>query len=259
MHQYRRPYKVKRKKSILKNRFFWLGILILIVFIAIFYFLILSPVFKIKEIKISGNQKVLTTDIENTVQKVLSSEGKNIFILNTEKIKNEISFNFPQIGQVKVKKELPDGLIIAIEERKPVAVFCHNVNYFLTDKEGIIFEQIPEAMNDYLKIQNPSLNKDLKLGDRAVEEEQMAQILAIESKLREDLKIPLIGVSIISEKRFNLETLEGWEVYLNPEGDLNWQLTKLKAVLEEEIPLEKRKDLEYIELRFGNFAPYKYR
>jgi len=33
----------------------------------------------------------------------------------------------------------------------------------------------------------------------------------------------------------------------------------LRAVLEEEILPEKRKNLEYIELRFGNLAPYKYK
>jgi len=29
--------------------------------------------------------------------------------------------------------------------------------------------------------------------------------------------------------------------------------------LEEKIPPESRKDLEYIELRFGNLAPFKYK
>jgi len=54
----------------------------------------------------------------------------------------------------------------------------------------------------------------------------------------------------------------GWEIYFNlqkDQKDIDWQLVKLRAVLEEKIPSENRKDLEYIELRFGNFAPYKYK
>ncbi len=54
-------------------------------------------------------------------------------------------------------------------------------------------------------------------------------------------------------------TQGGWELYFNPRGDIKWQLTKLKVLLDEKIPPEKRKDLQWIELRFGNFANPKYR
>ena len=46
---------------------------------------------------------------------------------------------------------------------------------------------------------------------------------------------------------------------MNPQERVEWQLTKLEVNLKEEIPPESRKNLEYIELRFGNFAPYKYK
>ena len=96
------------------------------------------------------------------------------------------------------------------------------------------------------------------MGERVIKKEQISQILEIKSKLENDLKITLEEVSIISEERMNLKTTEGWEIYLNPKGDIAWQLTKLSAVLEKEISSGKRGNLEYIELRFGNFAPYKY-
>ncbi len=34
-------------------------------------------------------------------------------------------------------------------------------------------------------------------------------------------------------------------------NSIDWQMTKLNLVLEKEIPPEKRGDLEYIDLRFG--------
>ena len=64
---------------------------------------------------------------------------------------------------------------------------------------------------------------------------------------------------IVSDEKLTGLTTEDWEVYFNLQKDIEWQLTKLRAVLEEKIPPEKRKDLEYIELRFGNFAPFKYK
>jgi len=96
------------------------------------------------------------------------------------------------------------------------------------------------------------------LGNKVIEKEFLSSILDTESKLENNLKIPVEEVLVVSDERINLKTSEGWEIYLNPKGDVDWQLTKLSEVLEKEIPLEKRGNLQYIELRFGNFAPYKY-
>jgi len=88
------------------------------------------------------------------------------------------------------------------------------------------------------------------LGERIAEKEIISQIIDLESKLKEDLKIPLKELTIVSEERLNAKTLEGWEIYFNLKGDLNWQILKLKAVLENRIPPEKRGNVIYIDLRF---------
>jgi len=95
------------------------------------------------------------------------------------------------------------------------------------------------------------------LGDRIIAKEQISKILEIGTKLKDNFKIPIEEILVVSDERLNVKTSEGWQIYFDPQKDLNWQLTKLSAVLKEEIPPEKRADLEYIELRFGNFAPYK--
>jgi hypothetical protein len=52
---------------------------------------------------------------------------------------------------------------------------------------------------------------------------------------------------------------EGWQIYfsLDPDSDINTQLVKLNLLLSGEIPLENRKNLEYIDLRFKDRAFYK--
>ena len=271
--KYRKPYRIKKKKSIFRNRFFWLGILILIVFIGLFYFLVFSSFFQIKEIKISGNsafaealadrQKISVENIQEVIEKeieqrVLFLPSKSIFLADFPKIKAKISETFPQIAQINFKRKFPDTLTVTIEERKPTAVFNQEDLYFFLDKEGIIFENTL-AGGQLIKIKKAIKDKELKLGDRVLEKELISAILEIESKLENDLKIPIEEVLVVSDERINIKTSDGWEIYLNPKGDIEWQLTKLRVDLEEEIPQERRKDLEYIELRFGNFAPYKYR
>ena len=165
---------------------------------------------------------------------------------------------FPQINQINFKRKFPQSLEVTVEERKPEAIFCQEEKCFFLDKEGIIFEEVSGG-EEYPKIKNSAINQPLNFGDRVVEKELLRLILETELKLRDDFKIPIGELLIVSDENVHAKTLEGWEIYFNPKGDLGWQLTKLKADLEEEILQEKRKDLEYIELRFGNFAPYKYR
>lgn len=262
MHRnYRRSYRVKKKKSILKNKFFWIGIFILITIIGFFYFFFLSDFFQIKEIIINNNgEKVSAEDIQPTIEKeikekILFFETKSIFSVNLNKIKNTILNEFPQIAELEIKRKFPQTLILSVKERKRVGIFCEKnlieekINCFFLDKEGVIFEEF-SGENQMLRIQKEKPTENLKLGQKIIENEIIDAILKTENYLKEDLKIPLESVIIVSQERINLKTSEGWEIYINPQNDLTWQLTKLKAVLKEEISEEKRKNLEYIELRF---------
>jgi len=272
-HPTYRPYRAKRLKptrqrrrhlkSIISSRFFWTGVLILVIAGGIFYLAYFSSIFQIREIKISGNHKVSTEDLQSIIQnkiekKVLLFPSKSIFLTNLNKINETIIDKFPQIAKADLKRNLPDTILVKIEERKPTAIFYQEENQFFVDKEGIIFEAVSETKPEILKIRSQNLKEELKLGEKVIEKEQLFQILDFATRLKSDFGIPLKEFIIVSEEKLTVITTEEWEVYLDPREDTEWQLTKLRAVLEEEILPENRKNLEYIDLRFGNFAPYKY-
>ncbi len=263
MERYRRAYRIKKKKSIFKNRFFWFSILILIILGSVFYFLFFSDFFQIKKIIIAGERKILKEKIELLVEKKLEKKmlwlkTKSIFLVNFNEIKKDILNNFPQIVKVEIKRRFPHSLYIGLEERLGAAIFCQEDQCFLLDKEGIIFEEISKNESNFLRIKTIELKEKLGLGERVIDGDLLSKILEVSSKLK-DLKIFVEELFLVSDEKINIKTAEEWEIYFNPKGDFNWQLIKLKAVLDKEIPQEKRKDLEYIDLRFGNFAPYKYR
>ena len=276
MIRYRKPHRFKRKKSIIKNRFFWLGLFIFILFICISYFLFFSGFFRIEHVVVFGNKKVLKEEItkvaeEGLLEKTLFFPTKNIFLVNLKEMKEDILSSFPQIEGIEIKRTFPRTLALTIIERKGVAQICKTrelftkdeteISYekcFLLDKEGIVFEEVLEDNLYVPKLKNPNLKDELKLGVKVIDETLLSKVSDIFSNL-EDLNILTKEFSLISDERINIKTSDGWEIYLNPNKNLNWQLTKLKAVLRENIPSEKRKDLEYIELRFGNSAPFKYR
>jgi len=260
--KYRKPHRVKRKKSILKSRFFWLTILILIFLGSLFYFLFFSPLFQVKNIFISGAEKISSSEIKNFVQnklekKILFLRTKSIFLININEIEKEVLKNFPPVAEIKIGRKFPDVLNINLVERSPLANFCQAEKCFLLDKEGITFEE-SEAKADLIKIIDGQKEKIPKSGEKMIENNYLEKILKIQKFFQEELKIEIEEFTVF-EKRLNLKTKEGWEIYFDPREDINWQLTKLNLVLKEKIPSEKRKDLEYIELRFGDLATFRYR
>lgn len=272
--QYRSPRRVKIKKSVFRSRFFWLGVLVFCFFGILFYLVVFFPPLQIKEIKITGNAAVSRESIMGKIEdkiniKIINFPSKSIFLVNLGEIKKYVLNNFPKLASVEIKREFPNILLATVEERVGLANWRGAINdsenlderknnYFLIDKEGIIFEEAALATTP-IKIVSREAPNDFSLGAKVIEEELLSHILKIESKLKENFKISVSEFLIVSRERLNVKIDEGWEAYFNPREDMDWQLTKLILVLEKEIPPDLRRNLEYIELRFGERAYFKYK
>jgi len=274
----RNPYRVKRKKSILRNGVFWLSILSVMIIAGFLYLFCSSDFFQTKEIKISGTSKASGEEIERIIkenlnEKILFFSTENIFLLNSKRINQEILKKFPQISDLKIRKKFWGILSVSVTERMAIAVICQNIeeenkNCFFVDKEGVVFEPIVNAVNEgkqkllgnhlnlpELKMSSPT---DIFLGKKVLWKERLSDLFKTESALK-NINVIIREIKIISNDRVDFQTEEGWQIFFNSEKDMQRQMTKLKTILEKEIPAEKRTGLEYIDLRFGNFAPYKYR
>jgi len=250
---YRKPHSYKNKKSIFKNRLFWLGALFFLVFGFIFYLLIFFDSFQIKGIRVEGAEKLSAGEIELLAEGYLEKsflffKTKSIFLIGKEEIKNQILAAFPLVGGIKVSRQWPATLKISIKEKIAVALWCENDACFELDETGIIF-QAGEIDSALIKIE--SNQPGLVLGAKAVEAGLLMKILDINSKLKQEAGISIESVEIVSEDRLDFLTAEGWQAYFNLAGDLDWQITELALVLEKEISSAKRRNLEYIDLRYS--------
>ncbi|MFH1181183.1 MAG: FtsQ-type POTRA domain-containing protein [bacterium] len=263
--QWRKPYRVKKKKKpILRSRIFWRGILILILSGEIFYFLIFSSLFQVKEIKISGGEEIKISDLKNIIsrqidKRVLFFPTRSLFLLNSRKMEKDVLEVFPLIAEINIRRVFPATAEVAIKERKATAFFEFAGREFFLDKEGVVFKEKDMSEGEYLKISGIVLDQMPNLGDKIISGDLLESILKIESQLKESIKIFPKEVFLAAGDRLNVKINEGWEIYFDPQKDLDWQTAKLAALLESEIPQAKRKNLGYIDLRFGNLAPYKYR
>lgn len=236
VYRYKKLYRIKKNKPILGSRFLWLGILIAVIIGGTLYFLFFSGIFQIKKISITGADAVREENIKAFFTQ------KNIFLIDTQKIEKEILDNFPQIATAQIHRGFPDALSVAMAERLAVAVWCKEDKCFLMDNEAVIFTEASSTIDGLIKI---SGSKEM------LDKEKISQILEIQEKLKENLQVTTTRAFIVSEERLNIKTSESWEIYFNLKGDLNWQLQELGLVLEKQITPAKRKNLEYIDLRFS--------
>jgi len=251
-------YRKYRRKKIIK-KFLLISFLILIVLGGAFYILFFSPLFRLKEIEILGNEKVQEQDLRIIIEqkifkKLIFFSSKSIFWLDFQIPEKEILDNYPQIATVSFKKRFPSKIIVKIEERKKIGIFYQKTTPHLIDKEGVIFEKV-EVLNSNFIVKSEKTN--FNLGDKVIEKENLEKILKIQKTL-EILEINVEYFFLPSPKTLNVKTSEGWQIYFSLVEDLDWQITKLKLSLENKIPPEKRGILEYIDVRFGNMVYPKY-
>ena len=262
---YRRSHRIKRKKSKLKE--ILLSLFMFSSFCLFVYFLFFSGFFALKKIVVSGNIKISQENVLIEVQKETQIKkfqmiDNNLLLLDLGIIEKNILSSFPLISNVKIIRKFPNTINVLIDERVGVTIFCglfdeENLEEcFVLDDGGIIFEEFSEETPSLPIIKNISSKEDLFLGNKIIEEELLSTVLEFYLGMK-NLDIQLREFLVISENRINAITKEGWEIYFNPKESTEWQLTKLAAVLSEGVSLEGREKLEYIELRFGNTAPFK--
>jgi len=235
-YKYKKPYRVRKKKSILRNRLFWSVLLVLAVLGTLVYFLFFSRVFQIKDVVISGDNEISRQELEGFFL------AQNIFLLNKDRIESNILYDFPKIAEVKISRIFPSSVRVDIKERQAVLVWCdEEKECFLTDKTGTFFGEVYYEDADLPTV----------FGEKDLLNEKMVEHFSdIDAKLKKELDFEIEKILLVSPQQFNVKTNEGWEIYFSSEKDVNWQLTQLHLVLARQISEEERKELEYIDLRF---------
>lgn len=247
----RKPRRIKRKKPLYAHRAFWVALLFVLAGGGLGYLFFFSPVFAIESVTVQGDSETLKLSIME-----LAPRG-NLFRFNSSDLRNELEEKFPEIAELKVQRRIPNKVFITFERRFPVASWCKESQCLAVDSKGIAFESEEQGdLRVYVAFSPVA-------GEKVLEQE-LWQVLLDFRERAENLAsfresgLKFLSLEVVSETRVNWNTSENWEVYSNQKENLEWQLLKLQAVLEKQIPPAKRSDLSYIDLRFGDQAYIKY-
>ncbi len=271
-------HRIKPRKSIFKNRWFWIAILILVIAFTAIYFLLFFPGVQIENVYVYGNQKVPGDNIQSLVfgdiEHRFLSMGKltvssmSIFWVDSNKIKKQLLDNFPEIESIKISRKFFQTIEIGINERTPVAVFCpsldettapENGNCYLIDRNGIIFEPLSVSGFDILRhssdecceisiVRRKIDAQGIAMGAQAVEQNIVNLVLKLQKELKDNFQISISQALIESPVKLNVITNENWKIYFDTSSDIDSQITKLDLLLSNQIPAEERKNLRYINL-----------
>ena len=228
---------------------------LLLVFIAyaVLFLTMTSSLFDLRSVEVLGNHQITRTEILHLSGVNLRN---NILSVSLRDIAYRIKTH-PRIRTVKVRRRLPSVLVITVEERRPVAVLQRGDVFYQIDAEGYAIGKC--ALQDIAHlpfVDIPDLRR-VVVGRhvRAKHLNGMIYTLVAAYSYLPDMprKIDVDKKGhlclYIKEGKILLGSFEGREV-------MNRRL-RLASVLWKSVR-EQGRDMEYIDVRFGNNPVVKY-
>jgi cell division septal protein FtsQ len=256
------------------------NILFLLLAFGVVYFLFFSEWLQINSILIEGNKTTDKKLVLDATEPYLHKKrfflfpSNNYFFVPTSQIGREIMGNFKRVSKVDVKRSFPNSVVIQMEEKKAVLLFCSNKGCVWVDEEGVAYNKssYSEALADSSRPGEPrkagevvivqdNSHSDLPIGqlvtDPANVEFSNSLWQLFPDKIGKELD--LLSTPLPSAQEIRAHTKEGWTVYLDMTLDLTKNLELLNRVLNQEL---KEKEggtvcLDYIDLRVVDRVFYK--
>lgn len=218
-------------------------------------FALLSPIFNIKEISVSGNAQISSQTIISLSSLAID---QNIFNFRTSEIVDNIKEN-AYIDSVKVSRKFPDTVDIEVEERVTTFMLVYGNAYVYINNQGYILE-ITSEKGDYPILTGfKTPTNQLVAGNRLTEEdlEKLNDVLKImEATSSGESKIGNLITEInISDSSNYILTLskEKKQVYLGDVTDLSTKVLWLNQFIERE---KKNEGIIYLNMNLNEDMPY---
>lgn len=208
----------RRGKKILFKIFFPL---FLISLLALIYFGLKLEPFLVKNI-------VVTADYDPAQNKELvkileNYRGQNIFLVNEKELVERLKSKDIKIKEVKVLREFPGKILVNIEKRQALAAISSGNNFFLVDKEGLVFGE--EQQVSGIPILNLGL-QNIGIGSR-IDGEKSSVLLILDSlKGKEEVQSVTVMEGEI-QMRLRGETL----VLFSATSEVNTKINALQMIL----------------------------
>lgn len=229
--------KALKKKKIILAILKWLILLMLLA--GSITYLLLSPLFNIINVDVTGNSKISIEQIKSLSQIQI---GENIFKIKKKEVINNIKEN-PYIDSVIVSRKLPNTIDIKVEERTATLQLQYANSYVYLNNQGYMLEISDKKLENAPILKGISTKQEnIKEGNRLESEdlEKLEIVLSIlESAKSNDVYQNIKQIDIKEKNDFILYLDEDKKiVYFGDEKDLSTKMLWIKTMLEREKDIE---------------------
>lgn len=240
-----------------------------LIFLGFFLFL---PFFQVREISFFGLRHLSQEKLSAEVRQTLSGRrwffvpNRNIFVLSKTATAQKLYETYPRISVVVVKKIFPHNIEVSIVERAKNAIWCAGGEEapsasacFFIDEDGALFQEAPFLRgNALLRFFDERAFGRVGVGVAALTAEQRKTLQRFSEEFFNTLGLKITHVTITDGPVFKLFTDEGWSILINMQVDMQRAIDNLRLAFNRTLQ-DRRKELEYIDLRFEDKLYYKYK
>ena len=265
----------KRKKKVFTVKAL-LTLVISISFIAVSTWLVRLPQINIDTVEISGNaittseslREIIDTELDGTYMFLVPRS--NIFLYPRRSISLLLTEQFPRIKRVSVSFADFHTITVEVKERVPFGLWCgatdkltakEGSKCFYLDNRGYIFAQSPNFSGDiFFRYYGPLHDTFIVTDPLRMQYLPAAQFLGYNLFLEalRDLKINPVALVRDEDSDLHLKFESGAVLLFRTDQNLNTILENFRSILLSSIFLEQGiKNVEYIDLRYGNKVFYK--
>ena len=216
---------------------------------------LLSPIFNIKEIEVSGNSKISS---ESIISLSGLSIDQNIFSFWTSDIEEAIKQN-AYIDKAKISRKLPDRIEINVQERVATYMLTLGNAYVYINNQGYILEITSKKLEVPLLIGYNTPAEKIIEGNRLNEEDleklnDVLKIMEATSNGDDSIGKMILQIDISDKSNYILDLPEEKKkVYLGDTTDLSTKVLWINKILQDE---EKNEGTIYLNVNLNVEEPY---
>jgi len=222
-----------------------------------------APVFTIQGVEVRGTHTVSKDALKAAAEGQLSTAGfalfskRSMFLYPEKTIEKQILEIFPRVKTVEASLTavINPSLSLSVAEREPFALWCEDVSTcFFLDDEGVLF-----APSTFTQKKMPifygGMVGEVREGTSFLPTRFLYAITLINELEKREILVK--SFTVLHEDDFEIKTKEGVRLVIGFDQQIEDVASNAETALESETLEGKVKNIEYVDLRFGNRVYYK--
>lgn len=234
------PFKPRRRGLRVCRFLVFLGLIILLLGTLVYH----VPVFTLQEIKIEGNMRLRDEDVLRLTE---LETGTNLFRIKLWQLREWLLAS-PWVKEVSIRRLLPDGLSIVVEERTPSFLVPYYTSFLLVAADGTILCPAPANIEGIMLPILTGLDiKDPALPGQSLHCQALDGLVAVLESFPEDFREMIAEIHLSGDGGLVFYTGEGVQILFGQAAD-----TAQKVALIQETLRELDGSLAVINVRSGD-------